>query len=205
MYGDAKNIGNYLAVSKELPTFALRDRYNRYSKKTYQAGSTAYPLSTSASCGCSGLANLKGVRSFCIPIYKRIFDNNARPCQRFATGARCARRRRTAYETGSRFSRTISGHSQEVFIEVPHYGGTADVHCLHRGQGWQRPACIRRMALRCAASVHGPRPSTRTIRQRVFHLSNSKLADCRAVYQEIENRQEVTFFPRRFDRRPGSQ
>ena len=78
---------------------SLRDRYNRYSKKTYQAGNTAYPLSTSASCGCSGLANLKGVRSFCIPIYKRIFDNNARPYQRFAAGAKCAQCRRTVHET----------------------------------------------------------------------------------------------------------
>lgn len=183
MYGNAKNIGNYLAVSKELPTFALRDRYNRYSKKTYQAGSTAYPLSTSASCGCSGLANLKGVRSFCIPIYKRIFDNNARPCQESATGARCARRRRTAYETGSRFSRTISGHQQKNIIQASYYGRAADVPRLPRWRRCrpQQPQGIRRMDVQGPASVHGARRSAHPIREKLLSVSHKELADSRAL------------------------
>jgi hypothetical protein len=141
MCGNAKNTANYLAVSKELPMFALRDRYNRYSKKTYQAGNTAYPLSTSASCGCSGLANLKGVRSFCIPIYKRIFDNNARPYQRFAAGAKCARRRRLVHETDeSRKAlqesahRTLIGQYQEPY----HTRGTLPCGCVYCRQVVQR-------------------------------------------------------------------
>ncbi len=114
---------------------SLRDRYNRYSKKTYQAVNTAYPLSTSALCGCSGLANLKGVRSFCIPIYEQIFDNNARPYQRFATVARCARRRRTADETG--ISRETPRAFPQTFIR--HAESTSRIGKDHLSSLFSRP------------------------------------------------------------------
>lgn len=76
---------------------------------------------------------------------------NANRCQESAAGAKCARRRRTAYETGSIYSRIISGHQQEISAAIPDCGYPADVHRPHpRRMG--RQDGFRRMDIRRPAS-----------------------------------------------------
>lgn len=84
MKGNVKNMAQRLVVSIESPIFALPNQRTRANQYIVKNTHWAYPCSTSASCGCAGLATEGGTPSFYT--YNKTFDGlcqtRSRVCRR---------------------------------------------------------------------------------------------------------------------------
>lgn len=121
MYSNAKNIEKCLVKSETLPTFALRTGTIRTSNVHSVDAITALSLVHFYVRSRDQFAKLWGNASFCT-YTNEFLTTNANWCQESATGARCARRRRTAYETGiPAQARTTSSDSFPRPAETTHH------------------------------------------------------------------------------------
>lgn len=104
MFGNAKNTANYLAKSETLPMFALRTGRECTTTKdilvscSNSFGRSLVALLPRVVVTCS--QNKRGCALSLYPYLNEFLTYNANRCQESATGAKCARSRRTAYETG---------------------------------------------------------------------------------------------------------
>lgn len=86
-----------------------------------------------------------------LSFYTNFCQTYARQRQESAAGAKCARRRRTAYETGIHNIPTFQGYTQEISTQVLYCGHTADVHRFNLGRMGRQDG-FRRVDIRRQAS-----------------------------------------------------